>query len=179
VLYLGNFKPHKNVETLVKAFKKIEKSHASYKLVLAGPLDENSRRIRDLVVDEELSERVVFTGTIRENDCPEAILTLADVFVFPTLYEGFGLPPLEAMACGTPVVTSNLTAVPEVVHDAGIMVDPLDVEQLGRTIADLLDHPDKRKLCAQKGLERARLFHEENTAGKIHQYLISHLEDFR
>lgn len=179
ILYLGNFKPHKNVETLVKAFKIIEKNHIPYMLVLAGPLDENGRRIRALVADQGLSDRVMFTGTIRESDCPEAILTMADVFVFPTLYEGFGLPPLEAMACGTPVISSNRTAVPEVVQDAGIMVDPLDAEQLGRAIADLLDHVEKRKVCARKGLERARLFQEENTAGKIHQYLLCRLEDFR
>ena len=126
ILYLGNFKPHKNVESLVKAYKVTSKSFPKYKLVLAGSIDEYGKEIMNLVANEGLMNKVIFTDTIKEDDYPEALLSLADVFVFPTLYEGFGLPPLEAMACGTPVIASNLTSVPEVVGDAGILVDPID-----------------------------------------------------
>ncbi|MDY6989127.1 MAG: glycosyltransferase family 1 protein [Thermodesulfobacteriota bacterium] len=176
ILYLGNFKPHKNVVSLVLAFQRTHKSFPEYKLVLAGPLDSNGVEMQALVSKEGLHDRVVFTDTIREEDCPEALLSMADLFVFPTLYEGFGLPPLEAMACGTPVITSNLTAVPEVVGHAGVMVNPLDVEELSRAIAGLLEDPEKRALYSRKGLERSRLFSEEKTAGKIYQHIISLLE---
>jgi len=176
ILYLGNFKPHKNVTSLVLAFQRIEKSFPEYRLVLAGPLDSNGVEMQALVSKEGLQDRVVFTDTIREEDCPEALLSMADLFVFPTLYEGFGLPPLEAMACGTPVITSNLTAVPEVVGHAGVMVNPLDVDELSRAIAALLEDPEKRGRYSRKGLERSRLFSEERTAGRIYQHIISLLE---
>lgn len=179
ILYLGNFKTHKNVESLVKAFKEIENRFPDYKLVLAGALDVNGQRIENLVVREGLSEKVVFTGIVREDDHPEALISMADLFVFPTLYEGFGLPPLEAMACGTPVITSNLTAVPEVIADAGVMVNPLDIEELSRAISDLLANPEKRHEYSVKGQKRARLFGEEQTAGEIYRHIISLLEKIR
>ena len=179
LLYLGNFKPHKNVESLVQAFSRIARRFPEYKLVLAGPLDGHGLRIQDLVSRQGLMDSVVFTNTIKEEDHPEALLSMADLFIFPTLYEGFGLPPLEAMACGTPVITSNLTAVPEVVGDAGEMVNPLDVNELTRAIADLLGDPEKREHHSQKGLERSKLFREENTAGKIYRHIINLVENIR
>jgi glycosyltransferase involved in cell wall biosynthesis len=177
ILYLGNFKPHKNVGALIMAFKKIGGRFPEYKLVLAGPLDEHGRRIQDLVSTQGLAERVVFTGTIREKDHPEALLSMADLFIFPTLYEGFGLPPLEAMACGTPVITSNLTAVPEVIGDAGVMVNPLDVNELSEAMEGLLRDPEKRKKCSLKGLERSKIFSEDKTAGEIFRHIITLLEE--
>ena len=177
ILYLGNFKPHKNVASLVLAFKRIKSMFPEYKLILAGPIDSNGIEIQDLVSREGLRDWVVFTDTIREEDYPEALLSMASLFVFPTLYEGFGLPPLEAMACGTPVITSNLSAVPEVIGDAGVMVNPLDVGELSRAIIDLLENPKKRDLYSKKGIERSRMFSEEKTAGRIYQHIISLLED--
>jgi glycosyltransferase involved in cell wall biosynthesis len=176
VLYLGNFKPHKNVETLVAAFERIHASFPDHHLVLSGPLDANGERIRTFVGNKGLGNRVLFTGIIREEDHPEALLTMADLFVFPTLYEGFGLPPLEAMACGTPVVTSNLTAVPEVVGDAGITVNPLDADELACAMAEMLSAPGKRQEYAARGLERAKRFSEDTTAGKIYECLIRVME---
>jgi glycosyltransferase involved in cell wall biosynthesis len=179
VLYLGNFLPHKNVVSLVKAFKKIEKRFPDYNLVLAGPLDNNGNKIKNLVSLEGLENRIFFTNTIREKDHPEALLSLADVFVFPTLYEGFGLPPLEAMACGTPVVASNLTSVPEVVGDAGLLVNPMDIGEISGAISDLLDNYDKRTLYSKKGLQRAERFREKDTAGKLYEHIISLLKEIK
>ena len=176
ILYLGNFKPHKNVSSLVKAFKRLENRFLEYKLVLAGPIDKHGERIRDLVSEIGLKERVVFTNTVKEDDFPEALISLADIFVFPSLYEGFGLPPLEAMGCGTPVIASNLTSIPEVVGDAGILVNPLDIESMSQTIGDLIKEPEKRELLAKKGLERAKLFRENNTSGRLFDHIISLLE---
>jgi glycosyltransferase involved in cell wall biosynthesis len=177
ILYLGNFKPHKNVESLVKAFKKVESRFRKYKLVLAGPLDENGKTIKNMTSDLGLSDKVLFTDTIREKDCPEALLSLAELFVFPTLYEGFGLPPLEAMACGTPVVASNVTSVPEVVGDAGFLVDPTDDEEIGRAIGYLLENPEKREFYSKKGLERAKRFRKKETTEKLYEHIISLLEE--
>ena len=176
ILYLGNFKPHKNVESLVKAFRKISVRFPNYKLVLAGPLDKNGIAIKGMTYEIGIRDQVIFTDTIREKDFPEALLSLAELFVFPTLYEGFGLPPLEAMACGTPVVTSNVTSVPEVVGESGILVDPTDVEEMSRAIIALLENPEKRNLYSQKGLKRAMLFRETETTAKLYEHIISLLE---
>jgi glycosyltransferase involved in cell wall biosynthesis len=177
ILYLGNFKPHKNVKFIVKTFKKVASRFPKYGLVLAGPLDENGKTIKQMTMDLGLRDRVIFTDTIREQDCPEALLTLAEIFVFPTLYEGFGLPPLEAMACGTPVIASNATSVPEVVGDSGILVDPTDDEEMSGAICDLLENPDKRNFFSKKGLERALRFREKETTAKLYKHIISLLEE--
>ena len=173
ILYLGNFKPHKNVPALILAFKKTQNKFPDYKLVLAGTIDKHGAKIKDLVARIGLAEKVVFTGTIRENDHPEAIFSMADLFVFPTLYEGFGLPPLEAMACGTPVIASKLTAVPEVIGDAGVLVNPLDIDELANAINNLLSNPEKRAEYSFKGLKRSYLFREESTSGQIYHHLIN------
>jgi len=173
ILYLGNFKPHKNINSLVHAFKKIAQRFSDYKLVLAGPLDEHGQVIQKLVSDLKLTPRVLFTDTIKEKDNPEALLSMAEVFVFPTLYEGFGLPPLEAMACGTPVVASNLTSVPEVVGDAGVSVDPLDINQISQAIAGLIESPARRKTYTEYGLERASQFREKDTTARLYNLIIS------
>jgi hypothetical protein len=179
ILYLGNFKPHKNVTSLVKAFKIIEKKFSEYKLVLAGTLDEHGIKIKDYVTRQGLETKIIFTNTVTERDHPEAILSMADLFVFPTLYEGFGLPPLEAMACGTPVVASNLTSVPEVVDDAGILVNPLDIREFSNAISDLLENPEKREQYSKKGLKRAERFKKKDTAGKLYEHIISKLQEIK
>lgn len=176
ILYLGNFKPHKNVKSLVMAFGRMVDKLPEYKLVLAGPLDKNGQKIKKMVIRENLIDKVIFTDTIRIEDHPEVILSMADLFVFPTLYEGFGLPPLEAMACGTPVITSNLTAVPEVIGDSGLMVDPENISELSNKITALLNDSEKQKKLICKGLERVKKFEEEKTAGEIYRHIINLLE---
>jgi glycosyltransferase involved in cell wall biosynthesis len=173
VLYLGNFKPHKNVETLVLAFKRICKIVPDHRLVLAGPMDAHGKRIRQLVIQEDMADRVVFTGTIREKDRPEALMSMADAFVFPSLYEGFGLPPLEAMACGTPVICSQAASLPEVVGDAAVLFNPHDAEELGRAMEHLLTNDILKADLSRRGLARARRFGEEQTAGLLCRHLIT------
>lgn len=173
ILYLGNFKPHKNVKSLVYAFKKIEQKYSNYQLVLAGPLDEYGCATQKLVADLNLSQRVLFTNTVREEDYPEALLSMAEMFVFPTLYEGFGLPPLEAMACGTPVVASNLTSVPEVVGNAGLLINPSHADEISQAISDFIENPAKRKTYSDYGLKRASQFREKDTTAKLYHHIIS------
>lgn len=176
ILYLGNFKPHKNVISLVRAFKLVEKKFPDQKLVLAGPLDEHGMRIQRIVAEEGLLEKTIFTDTIQEEDHPEALLSLAEVFVFPTLFEGFGLPPLEAMACGTAVVASNLTSVPEVVGEAAALVNPLDINEISHAISDLIENPVKREEYSKCGIERSAQFRDKETAGKLYNHIIGILE---
>jgi glycosyltransferase involved in cell wall biosynthesis len=176
ILYLGNFKPHKNVASLVRAFARIKNECMDWKLVLAGSLDAHGQALRSQVAAAGLADNVIFTGTIREEDLPEVLLSMADLFVFPSLYEGFGIPPLEAMACGTPVIAANKTAIPEVVGDAGILVDPLNIEVLGQAMLALLQNPDLRRTYAEKGLKRAAQFRSEQTAGRLYKHIIHILE---
>ena len=176
ILYLGNFKPHKNVASLVQAFAGVRKVCKDYKLVLAGPLDAHGQAIKAHVVEAGLAEDVVFTDAIHEEDLPEVLLSLAELFVFPSLYEGFGIPPLEAMACGTPVIASNRTAIPEVVGDAGLLVDPLDIEALQGAIISLLGDVDCCKMYAERGLKRAEGFRGEQTAGRLYRHIVKILE---
>ena len=179
ILYLGNFKPHKNVSSLIKAFEIVEKKFPKYKLVLAGTLDKHGEQIKNYVVRQGLENKVIFTNTVTVKDHPEAIFSMADVFVFPTLYEGFGLPPLEAMACGTAVVASNRTSVPEVIGDAGVLIDPLNIEQLSGAISNLLENPEIRAIYSKKGIQRAQRFKERNTAGRLYEHIISLLEGIK
>jgi glycosyltransferase involved in cell wall biosynthesis len=173
VLYLGNFKPHKNVEALVRAFRQVSHRLPAHALVLAGPLDAHGERIQALVDDLQLTNHVIFTGIVRESDRPEALLSLAELFVFPSLYEGFGLPPLEAMACGTPVVASNSSATPEVLGDAALLVDTRDERELCLAMEKMLTDQESRRAYAIRGLERARLFEEEAVAARLCAFLLA------
>jgi glycosyltransferase involved in cell wall biosynthesis len=118
------------------------------------PLYPDPRRV---VQELGLEDRVRFTGSIDETD-KAALLSAATVFAFPSLYEGFGLPVLEAMACGTPVLTANSSSLPEVTGDAAVLVDPTDVDAIGRGLAELLESTERRQGLAERGIERARRF---------------------
>ncbi|WP_243685214.1 glycosyltransferase family 4 protein [Methanosarcina barkeri] len=112
-----------------------------------------------------IEKEVVFVGYVSENDLTK-YYNAADLFVFPSLYEGFGLPPLEAMACGTPVITSNLTSLPEVVGDSAITIDPYDVNAFAEAMYNLLTDEKLREQMINKGLKRAQLFNWEKSAEK-------------
>jgi glycosyltransferase involved in cell wall biosynthesis len=179
ILYLGNFKPHKNVDTLIEAFALIADQFKDHFLVLAGHLENHIAQLKAKLTAHDLKRRVVLTGPIDESDCPEAVLTLAEIFVFPSLYEGFGLPPLEAMACGTPVVASKATSLPEVLGDAGLLVDAADPHELARAMALLLQDAGLRKSQSLKGFSRAANFREEHTTAKLYQHILQLLENPR
>jgi len=111
----------------------------------------------------QLSEDVIWTGYAKTEEMV-ALYNLADVFVFPSLYEGFGLPPLEAMACGTPVVVSNISSLPEVVGDAGLVVDPLSEEDIAEAILRIVDDAGLAHYLSEKGVMRAKQFSWQRTA---------------
>jgi len=169
VLYAGNVKPHKNLERLIDAFHLVRKRGLEHlKLVMIG--DEISRysSLRRAVHRHQLHKYVRFLGYL-----PEATLAvmyrLAGVFVFPSLYEGFGLPPLEAMASGTPVVTSNVSSLPEVAGDAAVLIDPYDPASIAGGIEQVLTNETLRHDLRQKGLARARQFSWEQSVRRVRE----------
>ena len=155
--YGGNILPHKNVGTLIQAFKLIT-SNVPHQLVLQGRRDSKyAVGLETMVKELGLEGRVVFLGYVPLNHLPY-LYGGATVFVTVSLSEGFGLPPLEAMACGTPVVASKTSSLPEVVGDAGILVDPNDAEQIARALLRVIEHPELRADLSRKAMKRAALF---------------------
>jgi len=160
ILYVGNFKPHKNVATLVRAFAMLAVAH-DLQLVLAAPRNAGYKELFRLTIELGLGDRVVFTDTIRDIYRLRLLYTGAEVFVMPSLYEGFGLPPVEAMACGTPVVCSRAASLPEVGGDAALLVDGRVPEEMAGAISRLLSDGDFHRTCAARGREQAALFRED------------------
>ena len=126
-------------------------------LVLAGPRGWKDAPLFATIRDLDLEGRLVFPGYIPQDDLP-AVYSRATAFIYPSLYEGFGLPVLEAMACGTPVITSNVSSMPEVAGDAGMLVPPQDVEALAGAIQRLLGDAELRQDLSRRGMARAREF---------------------
>ncbi|HVH29455.1 MAG TPA: glycosyltransferase family 1 protein [Vicinamibacterales bacterium] len=169
VLYAGNVKPHKNIERLIEAFYLVRQRGLDHlKLVVIGDEISKYAALRRAVHAHQLHKYVRFLGYLPEETLA-VLYRLAGVFVFPSLYEGFGLPPLEAMASGTPVVTSNVSSLPEVAGDAAVLVDPYHPESIADGIERVLcDHSLRRELRA-KGLLRARQFSWEASVKRVRE----------
>lgn len=158
VLYAGNVKPHKNLERLIDAFQIVRMRGLDHlKLVMIGDDISKYAALRRAVHRYQLHNYVRFLGYLPEHTLA-VMYRLAGVFVFPSLYEGFGLPPLEAMASGTPVVTSNISSLPEVAGDAAQLVDPYDPEAIADGIYRVLTDVDLRRDLRRRGIARARQF---------------------
>jgi glycosyltransferase involved in cell wall biosynthesis len=163
VLYAGNIKPHKNLVRLIEAFDELRRTgFDDLKLLIIGDEISKLPALRRAVHRHKLHKHVRFLGFLPDETL--AILyRLAAVFVFPSLYEGFGLPPLEAMASGTPVVTSNVSSLPEVVADAAVLVDPYDVPSIVDGVRRVLTEPALAAELRRKGPVRARDFSWERS----------------
>jgi glycosyltransferase involved in cell wall biosynthesis len=162
VLYVGTLEPRKNLPTLLEAYAEVARRSDAPLIVGGGKgwlYDQVFQRLDEL----GLRERVRFVGYIDEEELP-LWYAAATVFVFPSIYEGFGMPPLEAMACGTPVVTSNSSSLPEVVGDAGLMAPPHDAAAFAEAISRVLGDADLRHELRERGLVRARAFDWRVTA---------------
>jgi len=167
VLYAGNVKPHKNLERLITAFHLVRQRGLDHlKLVLIGDDISKYAALRRAVHRYQLHRYVRFLGYLPEETLA-VMYRLSSVFVFPSLYEGFGLPPLEAMASGTPVVTSNVSSLPEVAGNAAILVDPYDPDALADAMLRVLTDESLRQDLRRRGLERARQFSWEQSVGRI------------
>ncbi|TSC88371.1 MAG: hypothetical protein G01um101416_39 [Microgenomates group bacterium Gr01-1014_16] len=158
-LFLSSLKPSKNIEGLINAFKDLGSN--IYHLVIAGKKGWLFEDIFKTVKDLKLEDRVIFTGFIDEPDVP-VLMTHAAAFVMPSFFEGFGIPVLEAMACSTPVVISKVASLPEVAGDAGIYVNPHNIDSIASGLSTAIG--PKRKEFVDKGLERVKSFSWVNTA---------------
>lgn len=164
ILSVGNIERRKNLKTLIAAYVRLRQAEAaSAKLVLVGSKGWLHDDVFAAARDSGYVDQLVFTEVVPEEDLA-ALYNAADLFVYPSLFEGFGLPPLEAMACGTPVVTSNTSSLPEVVGNAALMVGPLDVDGLAGAMSRVLGDPALRARLSAQGLERATLFSWEREA---------------
>jgi glycosyltransferase involved in cell wall biosynthesis len=167
ILYVGNIKPHKNLERLIEAFHLLR--HAGVdapKLLIIGDQISKFPRLRRAVDRHKLHKFVRFLGFV-SNDTLATLYRLATVFVFPSLYEGFGLPPLEAMASGTPVVASNVSSLPEVLGDAAWLVDPYQPESIADGLARVLTDEALRADLRARGLARVRAFSWEASVRRV------------
>lgn len=163
ILYIGGFSPRKNVKSLITAFSKVYKNlDKDYNLVIVGATRDQGQYLAEFSSNLEFASKIIFTGFAPEEHLP----ILYNAFVYPSLYEGFGLPPLEAMNCGTPVITSNLTSIPEVVGDAGILINPYNELELIEALKKLLNDEKLQKEYSEKGLRRAQNFSWSKTAEK-------------
>ena len=166
LLYIGGFSSRKNVRNLILAFKDIEKDlKVPHKLLLCGSLKDEGDALKDLVYSLGLQDKVLFTGFISDELLP-VFYSAADAFVYPSLYEGFGLPPLEAMSCKTPVITSNTTSIPEVTGDSALLINPHDINDLSESIRKLVNDDDLKLELAEKGYKRSLQFSWKQTAEK-------------
>ncbi len=169
ILFVGSEQPRKNFSGLLKAFSllKSEPNFKELKLVKVGTaggqeVDFRSQTI-GVIEGLGLAGEVIFTEFVPEADLP-AYYSGAEIFVLPSLYEGFGFPVLEAMACGCPVITSNISSLPEVVGESGIMVNPSNINSLAQMMSSVLTSDELRDAMVKKGLEQARKFSWEKAA---------------
>ena len=162
ILFVGNIEPRKGLDTLVDAFSRLVADKPVH-LVIAGAAGWYAGRLGDQIRALGLQGRVHAIGYVADEDLP-AVFSAATLFAYPSRYEGFGLPPLEAMACGVPVVCSNAASLPEVVGDAAITVPPDDVAALGEALRRVLDDEELRCLMRERGLRRASTFTWQETA---------------
>jgi glycosyltransferase involved in cell wall biosynthesis len=169
VLYVGNVKPHKNLGRLIDAFHLVHTRGLDHlKLVLIGDDISKYAALRRAVHHHQLHKYVRLIGYLPE-DTLAVMYRLASVFVFPSLYEGFGLPPLEAMASGTPVVTSNVSSLPEVVGNGALLVDPYDPSAIADGMYAVLTDEALRRDLTQRGLARAKQFSWEASVRRVRE----------
>ncbi len=166
LMFLGGEKPHKNVRNVLRAFAEARRDRPlPHALVLAGPMPKNRSRVEALIAALDLGAHVVRTGVVPEEDLP-GLFAGADAFLYPTLYEGFGLPVAEAMACGAPVLTSSTSALQEIAGGYAYLVDPMDVDAIARGIVDLATDPKRRQEYAELGRRRAADFSWDRAAAQ-------------
>jgi glycosyltransferase involved in cell wall biosynthesis len=167
ILNIGTLEPRKNVVALIKAFKRLlERGFKDYILVIAGERGWLYKRIFEEIKSSGMEQSIRFLGVVDDGELP-MLYNCADLFVYPSLYEGFGLPPLEAMACGIPIITSNTSSLPEVVGNAGIMIDPSDIESLSEEMYRVLKDKELRHRMSRDGLKRSKMFTWEKTVNNV------------
>jgi glycosyltransferase involved in cell wall biosynthesis len=171
LLYVGNIEPRKNLSAVIYAYAEILRSgelNSEPRLVIAGANGGLCNDVLALPSRLGLSRQISFIGTVSDEELPP-LYAGASVFLFPSLYEGFGLPVLEAMACGTPVITSNVTSLPEIAGDAAVVIDPVNTQELVNAMIRLLTNEALAKELQQKGFDRVMKFTWEDTVRRTLQ----------
>ena len=164
ILTVGTLEPRKNLSALIEAFVLLPNSlQREYKLMFVGAQGWNNDELGRIISDYNLKEKVIFPGFVKDEDLPY-IYNKASIFIYPSLYEGFGLPPLEAMACGVPVIASGTSSLPEVIGKAGILVNPRKEEEIAKAMRYVLTNPKVAKQMIKKGSKQAKKFSWRKTA---------------
>lgn len=163
ILFIGTIEPRKNISTLILAYARLVSKGLCYSLVIVGKKGWHYDAIFKLVRDLGLSDKVIFTGFIEEFEKP-AFLVGAKCFVYPSIYEGFGIPVLEALACGVPTITSNISSMPEVAGDAALLIDPTNVDELYTALDRVINNNELRNILSIKSIAQAAKFSWQETA---------------
>lgn len=164
ILYVGGFSSRKNVRDLILSFNKVVKDlKKTYKLLLVGSIKDSGEELMNLVYSIGAQNSILFTGFLEDRLLP-IFYNAAEAFVYPSKYEGFGLPPLEAMSCKTPVITSNISSIPEVTKDGAILIDPHNIDELSDSIIKLLNNEDLKEELKENGYEKSLQFSWRRTA---------------
>lgn len=170
ILFVGLFEPRKNLPLLLRAYRRILKEYDVPPLVLVGRKGWNTQQVIREIQQVGLDRKIFWLDYLPSQDLP-IVYNLAQVFVYPTLYEGFGFPPMEAMACGTPVITSDVSALAENIGEAGLLIHPQDEQALANALHRLTSDPDLRQKLAQAGIQRALTYTWDRTARQtMHVY---------
>lgn len=172
ILSVGTLSPRKNFTALVRA---LAVSDLPHHLVIAGGKGWQTDPLYQVIDELSMQDRVTVTGFVSEADLP-ALYSAADIFALVSLYEGFGLPLLEAMACGTPIVTSGVSSLPEVAGEAALYVDPLDSDQIAGALVLLANTPSLKEKLVKQGMIQKEKFSWENAASELHQYYLNLIE---
>lgn len=173
IFYLGTIEPRKNVDILIKAFQDVRKrTNRNFQLVLSGKIGWKVESLMKVIYSLVKSGDLIYTGYISEDEAT-CLYNGAEVFVYPSQYEGFGIPVLEAMACGCPVIASNSSSLPEVVGDGGILSEPNDFKSLSEVILKVLGDEGLRAELRKKGIQRAAQFTWQRTAKKTRDLYLS------
>jgi glycosyltransferase involved in cell wall biosynthesis len=177
ILSVGDLQPRKNHMGLIEAFGRLMRAnpHLPHHLILAGKDTWNGRQVRDAAKHSGVADRIRFLGFVSDDDLLH-LYNACELFCFPSFYEGFGLPVLEAMACGAPVICSNTSAIPEVADGAALFFNPHDAEQIARAMLDLILHSELRARMCRLGLQRATHFSWKKTAQETLDVYYSVLE---
>jgi glycosyltransferase involved in cell wall biosynthesis len=170
ILYIGTIEPRKNLANLIRAFGSISQQHPGLLLTIAGMKGWMYDDLQEIIVRLKLESRVIFTGFVPEEDKP-FLIAAARAFAYPSLYEGFGIPVLEALACGVPTLTSNVSSLPEVAGDAALLVDPRNVESISLALERLLSDNVLRDRLRTESIAQAAKFTWAKTAEEtLHAY---------
>lgn len=166
ILYVGGFSPRKNIVGLIESFSKLMCTYKKdIKLVIAGKKGKSYEIYKNRAEELHISDKVLFPGFVSIEHLPY-IYNAAELFVYPSFYEGFGLPPIEAMSCGVPVIASNVTSVPEVVGDGGLLINPRDIDNLYESMLRVLSDKELRKKLIASGIAKSCDLSWEKTANE-------------